>query len=100
MLIRNNFNYLFQNHENFQLFAHIKNIFKKSNIEYTIIRNDIFNENEIELWENNPKKISFIKKSLNLDQLIINFNKCLKTIEEYGFYPEINGFDLRNSTFR
>ena len=28
---------------------------------------------------------------MNLDQLIINFNKCLKTIEEYGFYPEING---------
>jgi len=70
---------------------YIKHIFEKSNVEYTIMTNQIFNKDEIEEWEKNPKSSNFFKTSLRVDQLILDHEKCYQIIEKFGYEPTLEG---------
>lgn len=71
--------------------GYIKEIFDKSNVEYTIMTNQIFNRQEINLLKNNCSFPSYFKTSLRVDEIIFNINKCYEFIEEEGYSPNIEG---------
>ena len=86
--LRTRFTELIQNNEDY-----IDYIFTKSNIDYVVMTNQIFNKNEIDKLLNMdltkiPKQF---KTSLRIDELIFDFDNCLKFIENYGYQPTWDG---------
>lgn len=73
---------------------YIESIFKKNNIKYTIMTNEIFNSREIDLWEQTPvlNLPNRFKTSLRVDPLIINYSQMALFIQEYQYTPSISGF--------
>ena len=87
--IRKFFNQLQSEPDNLNLY--INKIFNLANVKYTVMTNQIFNRTEIMYWSkhdvsNLPK---VFKTSLRIDELIFNYDSCLKFIEEYN-YPSTN----------
>ena len=72
---------------------YIEYIFNTSNIDYVVMTNQIFNKNEVDKLLNIdltkiPKQF---KTSLRIDELIFDFDNCLKFIQNYGFQPGWDG---------
>ena len=67
------------------------NIFDKSNVEYTIMTNQIFNKIEVEIWKKNPPTCQFFKTSLRIDDLILDHEYCYSFIKKYNYSPSIDG---------
>ena len=72
---------------------YITEIFKMANVEYTIMTNQIFNNKEIHYWStiestNIPEEF---KTSLRIDELLFNYDNCLKFIQQYNYPPTDDG---------
>ena len=81
-------------HDPKQLEDYIDSIFEKSKIKYTIMTNQIFDQQEIKLWEQIPNLNlgHRFKTSLRVDPLITNYSEAGLFIENYQYSPTIEGF--------
>lgn len=76
-----------------QLEAYIESVFEKSKVRYTVMTNQIFDYQEIELWKKRPQ-INLqhrFKTSLRVDTLIINYQYSLQFIRQFNYSPTVTG---------
>lgn len=76
-----------------QLEKYIESIFDKSRVKYTIMTNQIFDHQEIELWEKQPQ-INLqhrFRTSLRVDPLITNYRDIIDFIKQFDYTPTISG---------
>ena len=86
--IRKYFDNIKSNPDNYD--NYIETIFKLSNVDYTVMTNQIFELNELKYLENYKENKRF-RSSLRIDNLIIDFENSSRFISDFGYSPDIEG---------